>query len=125
LHDKGEQYITFNSPNDTNKRSPMTSSEDEDLIFTITGKADHCPYDPRADSHTSPLWLANMPSVLPRDVILASEGFWADFLYVREGTTLKKYWESDAVEDEEIREQVREMVAALGSLIFDMVIWIS
>jgi len=103
----------------------MTGAEDDDLIFTITGKADNCPYDPWADSHSSPLWLVNMPSVLPRDVILASEGFWGDFLYVREGSTLKKYWESEAVEDEEIREQVREMVAVLGSLILDMVIWIS
>lgn len=66
-----------------------------------------------------------MPSVPPRELILTSEGFWGDLMYVREGATLKKYWESEAVENEEVREQVRGMVAVIGSLIFDMIIAIS
>lgn len=66
-----------------------------------------------------------MPSVYPRDLVLSSEAFWADLLYVREDGALKKYVRSKVVEDEDVREEVRAMVAILGELIFDMIIWIT
>jgi hypothetical protein len=35
-----------------------------------------------------------------------------------------KYWRTEAVESEEVRETVREMVAILGSVLFEMIIYI-
>jgi hypothetical protein len=116
-HDKGDQYITFNT-------SPDQTPNIDDA-FLLPGDPSHLPYIPQLDPTTSPLWSAKMPSVYPRDLILSSEAFWADLLYVREDGGLKKYVRSKGVDDEDVREEVREMVAVLGDLIFDMIIWIT
>jgi len=66
-----------------------------------------------------------MPGVHPRELLINSEGFWGRFLFVRENEELKQYWRSQAARDASYREGIRELVATLGSLIFEMVIWIS
>jgi hypothetical protein len=43
-------------------------------------------------------------------------------VFIYEDGEVKPYWQSDAAKDESKREEIREMVAILGSLVFDMVI---
>jgi len=66
-----------------------------------------------------------MPAVHPRDMVISSEGFWGMFVFVRESDESKQYWMSNAAKDPYYRDQIREMVAILGSLLFEMLIWIS
>jgi hypothetical protein len=66
-----------------------------------------------------------MPGVHSRATVVNAEGFWAKFIFVREDGELKQYLNSNIVKSATYREEVREMVAMLGRLIFEMVIWIS
>ena len=66
-----------------------------------------------------------MPGVHSRATVISAEGFWAKFIFVREDGELKQYLNSNVVKSATYREEVREMVAILGRLIFEMVIWIS
>lgn len=66
-----------------------------------------------------------MPGVSSRATVINAEGFWAKYIYVREEGELRKYLNSNAAKSPTYREEVREMVAILGRLIFEVVIWIS
>ena len=66
-----------------------------------------------------------MPAIHPRHVLIDSEGFWGKFVFVQESGDLEQYWMSNAAKDPYYRDQIREMVAILGSLLFEMLIWIS
>jgi hypothetical protein len=83
------------------------------------------PYDPDLDSPTSRLFEANVPAVWSREMVISAEAFWGRFIFVREDGELKEYWKSKMAQDAGYREEMREMVGILGSLVFEMIIWIS
>ena len=65
-----------------------------------------------------------MPAVHSRETVINAEGFWGKLIFVQEDGVLKRYWQSRASKDRTYREEIREMVAILGSLVFEMIIWI-
>lgn len=83
------------------------------------------PYDPNLDRRTANLFGVNMPAVWSREIVVSAEPFWGKFIFVGEEGELKEYWKSKAARDASYREEIREMVAILGSLVFEMIIWIS
>lgn len=129
--DQGQRYISFSGTNsESNSDTPASpespqallhSALDNDRYLFRNGPKENLPYDPFLDSEYSELFESGMPGVHPRELIVQSEGFWGKFLYVREGE-FKKYWRSDCVEDSSHRELFREMVAILGSLMFDIIV---
>ena len=82
-------------------------------------------YSPALDPPASRLFEVDMPAVWPREMIVSAEAFWGRFIFVREDGELKQYWKSKAAKDASYREEIREMVGILGSLVFEMIIWIS
>ena len=83
------------------------------------------PYIPNLDSEIyDSLFDKNFAGVHSRETVLDAEGFWGKWVFVYENKTVKPYWQSNAAEDEFTREGIREMVAILGSLVFEMVIMI-
>jgi len=66
-----------------------------------------------------------MPAVWSRETVVSAEAFWGRFIFVREDGQLKAYWKSNAAKNADYREEIREMVAILGSLVFEMIILIS
>ena len=96
-----------------------------DRFLFINGPTSDLPYNPHLDPSPSNLFSTGMPGVHSREMIINTEGFWAKFIYVREDGELKKYLNSNIVQGMTYREKVREMVAMLGRLIFETVIWIS
>jgi len=70
-----------------------------------------------------------MVGIHDRDKILQTEPYWGSILVCHESVDgargkMLKYWRTEAVESEEVRETVREMVAILGSVLFEMIIYI-
>ena len=66
-----------------------------------------------------------MPAVHSRETIIKAEGFWGKLIFVQEDGIVKPFWNSRASGNGRLREEVREMVGILGSLVFEMIIWIS
>jgi len=66
-----------------------------------------------------------MPAVHSRETIIKAEGFWGKLIFLHEDGVLKPFWKSKAANNANLREEIREMVAILGSLVFEMIIWIS
>ena len=136
--EQGQTYVTFSdTKNDIAEetlveegtrlalQSYKFSTLDEDRFLFNNGPSEKPPYDPALDIASSRLFQSNMPAVHPRDIIINSEGFWGKFIFLREDGELVRYWKSRAARDRSYREEVREMVAILGSLIFEMIIWVS
>ena len=96
-----------------------------DRLLFVNNTTSRLPYDPHLDPAPANVFTTGMPGVHSREMIINSEGFWAKFIYVREDGELKKYLDSNAVKSPMYREEVREMVAMLGHLIFETLIWIS
>lgn len=104
---------------------PFFSILDQDQFLFTHGPTEEPPYDPHPDNVRSQLFQADMPAVHARDMIINAEGFWGKFIFLRENGELVRYWSSQAAKDDHYREAIREMVAILGSLVFEMIIWIS
>jgi hypothetical protein len=129
--EQGRRYISFSGTSDDSDndidvppeppQALLHSSLDNDRYLFRNGPRENPPYDPYLDIGHSDLFKSGMPGVHPRELIVQSEGFWGKFLYVREGE-FKKYWMSDYVEDSGHRELLREMIAILGSLMFEIII---
>jgi hypothetical protein len=71
-----------------------------------------------------------MVGIHSRNKILQTEPYWGGLIICHDAVTsprgrLVKYWRTEAMESEEVRENVREMVAILGSIIFEMIIFVS
>lgn len=71
-----------------------------------------------------------MVGIHSRNKILQTEPYWGNHIICHETATspmgkLVKYWRTEAMESEDVRENVREMVAILGSIIFELIILVS
>ena len=71
-----------------------------------------------------------MVGIHSRNKVLQFEPYWGNHITCHEAVTsptgkLVKYWRTEAVGSEDMRENVREMVALLGSIIFEMIIFVS
>lgn len=133
--DNGQYYVTFKE--DEISQNGNTDSitvngyvpswpERDNILFGTAPHPGERPYDPHMDPRIIPsLFRANMPGVHSREVIVDSEGFWGRWIFLQEDGEVKRYWRSDAcVKEKIIREEVREMVAILGKIILEMVIYI-
>jgi hypothetical protein len=70
-----------------------------------------------------------MVGIHDRDKIVQAEPYWGSILLCHESVEgargkMVMYWSTEVVKLEEVRENVREMVAILGSMIFEMIILI-
>lgn len=104
--------------------------ERDTYVFTH-GPRETVPYDQKTDRVLVPsLFESGMVGVHARDKILEAEQYWGHMVVVHESVggqkgKIVKYWGSDTMESEECRENIRELVALLGSIVFEMIIYIS
>ena len=124
--------MTFSSADAEMKEDPA-SSEDlsaiesplvHDRYLFEHGHRDIPPYNPHLDRLPSDLFRTRMPGTHSRETVVHAEGFWGKFIRIHEGDQLKRYWRSYAASNSAYREQIREMVAVLGSLVFDINIYV-
>jgi hypothetical protein len=127
--EKEEYYVTFTDM-DKNRgcendhpESPSQSPLDEDRdIFSNTPKLKP-PYDPHLDAPLeSTVFDIGFPGILSRETVINAEGFWGKWVFIYEDHEVKQYLKSNAVQDGITREEIRELVAALGTVIFEMVV---
>jgi hypothetical protein len=124
--EQGEKYVTIKP---TKPPSELTLPLEQDKEALMVGpRAQTMPYNPGLDVSRFPseLFRSRMAGIIDRDTILFTERYWGRQLYLWCGTVAIPYWSHPhAVRSSEFRDQVREMVAILGVLVFKLVIWVS
>jgi hypothetical protein len=110
-------------------RSVKPSPFGEEQFYFASQTQNDIPYHPHLDSLlTESLFETDMPGVHSRESVIRAESFWGQHLLIYETSYLHarglivKYWMSKAVKDKTVREEIRELVAVLGTTIFEIAI---